>query len=228
MSNLSSKLPVVLAFCALCLIWSSTWLVIKIGLRDLPPISFVAIRFVVAIAVLLAVSIGRVKLLPARRGDYALLACTGFLMFALNYGLLFWGELHVSSGLAAVLQTTIPMFGMVFAHWMLTAEPLRWQRLLGAFVASAGIALICGRLLHSERKTAFWGGVAIVAGSAAAAFANVSLTRRALELAPSMIAAWQMIFGTLPMLAAGFLIEGNPLRFHWTATAWFCLLCCAR
>lgn len=224
MSKPSSKLPVILAYCALCLIWSSTWLAIKVGLRDLPPISFVAIRFVVAVSVLLAVSVGRVKLLPVRRGDYAILAFTGFLMFALNYGLLFWGELSVSSGLAAVLQTTIPMFGMVFAHWMIAAEPLRWQRMVGAFVASAGIALICGHLLHGEEHSAFWGGVAIVIGSAAAAFANVSLKRRSLDLAPSMIAAWQMIFGTLPMLAAGFLIEGNPFRFHWTGTAWFCLL----
>src|SRR2546426_9022437 len=90
------------AWLTLCVIWSSTWLAIKVGLRDLPPISFVAIRFVIAVAVLMAVSIGRVRLLP-QRSDYVLLAITGVLMFALNYGLLFWGELHVSSGLAAVL-----------------------------------------------------------------------------------------------------------------------------
>src|SRR6266542_5625096 len=79
------------AWLTLCAVWSSTWLVIKIGLRDLPPISFVAIRFLIAIAVLLAVSIGRARLLPLRRKDYALLAITGILMFAVNYTLLFWG-----------------------------------------------------------------------------------------------------------------------------------------
>src|SRR5215472_15032964 len=78
------------------------WLTIKIGLRDLPPVSFVAIRFLIAIIVLLAVSIGRARLLPLRRKDYAVLAITGILMFAVNYTLLFWAELHVSSGLAAV------------------------------------------------------------------------------------------------------------------------------
>jgi len=66
-------------------------LAIKVGLRDLPPISFVAIRFVIAIAVLVAVSVGRVRLLPLRRSDYVLLAFTGVLMFAVNYTLLFWG-----------------------------------------------------------------------------------------------------------------------------------------
>ncbi|PYJ58354.1 MAG: EamA family transporter, partial [Verrucomicrobia bacterium] len=94
------------AWLTLCIVWSSTWLAIKIGLRDLPPISFVAIRFLIAITALVAVSIGRTRLLPLCRGEYVVLAITGILMFAVNYTLLFWAELHVSSGLAAVLQAT--------------------------------------------------------------------------------------------------------------------------
>src|SRR3954463_14004996 len=89
------------AWLTLCVVWSSTWLVIKIGLVDLPPVSFVAIRFVIAVAVLLAVSVGRFGLLPKRTSDYAVLAFTGVLMFTFNYALLFWGEKYVSSGLAA-------------------------------------------------------------------------------------------------------------------------------
>src|SRR5262249_3945953 len=88
------------AWLTLCVVWSSTWLAIKIGLRDLPPISFVAIRFLIAIIVLVAVSIGRTHLLPRTRNDYFVLAFTGILMFAVNYTLLFWAELYVSSGLA--------------------------------------------------------------------------------------------------------------------------------
>jgi drug/metabolite transporter (DMT)-like permease len=212
------------AWLTLCVIWSSTWLAIKVGLRDLPPISFVAIRFVIAVAVLMAVSVGRVPLLPRQRSDYVLLAVTGVLMFALNYGLLFWGELHVSSGLAAVLQATIAMFGMVFAHWMLPDEPLRLQKLGGALLALGGVALICARLLNFNGPLAFWGGLGIVVGAAGAAFSNVLMKRRAIQLAPAMIAAWQMIFGTVPMLAVGFVAEGNPLRFHWNGMSIFCLL----
>ena len=217
------KLPVVAAFAALCVIWSSTWLAIKVGLRDLPPISFVAIRFVIAVVVLVAVSLGRVRLLPKRRSEWALLAFTGVLMFAMNYGLLFWGEQHVSSGLAAVLQATIPIFGMLFAHLLIPSEPLRWQRVAGALLAIGGVALICGRLLDRNGVMAFWAGLGIVIGGAGAAFSNVLLKQRALELAPAMIAAWQMIFGTIPMLALGAVVEGNPLRFHWSGMALFCL-----
>ena len=57
------KFAIIAAFVVLCLVWSSTWLAIKVGLRDLPPISFVAIRFLIAVGVLVTVSLGRVRLL---------------------------------------------------------------------------------------------------------------------------------------------------------------------
>src|SRR3954447_4048450 len=215
---------VVLAWLTLCVVWSSTWLAIKFGLRDLPPISYAAIRFVIAVLALLAISVGRVALLPLKRGDYLVLAATGVLMFSVNYGLLFWGELYVSSGLAAVLQATIPISGMLFAHWMLPEEPLQLRKLIGSLIALAGVAIICARLLDFNGLMAFWSGLGILVGAASAAFSNVYLKARAIKLTPAMLAAWQMIFGIIPMLVIGLVVEGNPFRFHWTAMSIFCLL----
>ncbi len=212
------------AWLTLCVVWSSTWLVIKIGLIDLPPLSFVAWRFVIAVLVLLVISAGRTHLLPKRRSDYFVLGLTGLLMFAVNYGLLFWAELHVSSGIAAVIQASIPIFGMVCAHWMLPDEPLRWQRLSGALVAIFGVALICARLLSFNGWLAFLGGLGITVGAASAAFSNVWLKARKMDLAPSMLAAWQMIFGIVPLVICALTIDGNPLHLHWTPRAIFCLL----
>ena len=199
-------------------------MLLKSDLRDLPPISFVAIRFLIAIIVLVAVSIGRTHLLPRVRNDYIVLAVTGVLMFAVNYTLLFWAELHVSSGLAAVLQAGIPIFGMLFAHWMLPDEPLRLPKLAGAIIALGGVTVICERLLGFNGPLAFWGGVGVVVGAASAAFANVFVKARSMQLAPAMLAAWQMIFGTAPLLLLGFAVDGDPVRFHWTASSVFCLL----
>ena len=216
------RIPV--AWLTLCVVWSSTWLVIKLGLRDLPPVSFVALRFLIAILVLFVISVGRARLLPHNRADCLVLAGTGLLMFALNYALLFWAELHVSSGLAAVIQASIPIFGMVFAHWMLPEEPLRWQRLAGALVAILGVAFICARLLSFNGWLAFLGGVGVTIGAASAAFSNVVLKAKKIQLAPSMLAAWQMIFGIVPLVLLGLALDGNPLRFHWTGSAILCLL----
>lgn len=216
------RIPI--AWLTLCVVWSSTWLAIKVGLRDLPPVSFVGIRFVIAVIVLFAVSVGHAQLLPTRRSDYLILGSTGILMFGLNYTLLFWGELHVSSGLAAVLQATIPIFGMLFAHWLLPEEPLQMSKLGGACLALGGVALICARLLSFSGIIGFWAGLGIVFGGAGAAFSNVVLKKRAIQLPPAMIAAWQMIFGVVPLLFLGAIIDGNPIRFHWTPMATFCLL----
>jgi drug/metabolite transporter (DMT)-like permease len=207
----------------LCLIWGSTWLAIKVGLRDLPPFSFCALRFVIAVAVLLAVCVGRYSF-PRRFADYGFLAFTGFLIFGVNYGLLFWGEQHVSSGLAAILQATIPTFGLTFAHFMLPAEPMRWERILGALLALAGVVLICLKLLDFHGLAAFWGGLAIVTGAVVVAYANVLIKARPSHLVPAVMAAGQMLFGLIPLLLLGLWKEGSPMRFHWTISAISCLL----
>jgi len=211
------------AWLALCLIWSSTWLAIKVGLADLPPISFCALRFVIASGVLLLICLGRFPS-PRRLADYWFLALTGFLTFGVNYGLLFWGEQHVSSGLAAILQATIPSFGLIFAHFMLPAEPMRWERITGATLALGGVVLICIKLLDFHGRMAFWGGVAIVLGAAIVAYANVLIKARDTRFVPAVMAAWQMLFALLPLLLLGFWMEGSPLYFHWTTRAVGCLL----
>jgi len=86
------------------------------------------------------------------------------------------------------------------------------------------VTLICGRLLGFNGPLAFWGGVGVVLGAASAAYANVAVKARAIQLAPAMLAAWQMIFGTAPLLVLGFAIDGSPTRFHWTAMSVFCLV----
>lgn len=220
----TARWKIAAAWITLCLVWSSTWLAIKVGLRDLPVTSFIWIRFLIAIVVLIAVSLGRTRLLPPRREDYWLLAFTGFLMFVVNYGLVFWAELYISSGLAAVLQTTIPIFGMLFAHWLLPDEPLRLPKVAGALVAVGGVVLICSRLLTFNGVRAFWAGVGISLGAAGAALSNVLLKRRPIQLAPAMLAAWQMILGCAPLVVLGLILDGNPARFHWSTMSIFCLL----
>src|SRR3712207_1281772 len=91
----------------LCAVWGSTWLFIKLGLRDLPPVSFAAVRFLLASAILFAIVFARGVAVPRTGRDLRLIMSTGVLAFAFNYGLLFWGEQHISSGLAALLQATI-------------------------------------------------------------------------------------------------------------------------
>src|SRR3954452_6057984 len=106
-----------------CLIWSSVWLFIKIGLRDLPPITFAALRLVIAVAVLLPILAWRRVRLPRDARDWYVLAVAGLLLLGVNYALLFWGAQFIPSGLSAVLQAVTPAFALVFGHLLLDDEP---------------------------------------------------------------------------------------------------------
>src|ERR1041385_9344173 len=128
-----------LVWLVLCGIWGSTWLFIKLGLADLPPFTFAGIRFVIACTILVLLIRIRGIQLPKARADWILLAITGILAFGLNYGLLFWGEQYISSGLAALLQATIPAFGLVFAHFHLPGERLSWSRIGGGLLGGCGV-----------------------------------------------------------------------------------------
>jgi drug/metabolite transporter (DMT)-like permease len=212
------SLPVIV-WLLLSLIWGSTWLFIKLGLQDLPPFTFAGIRFVIAATILLLITALRRAEWPRERRDWLLIMGTGVMAFGVNYGLLFWGEQRTSSGLAAILQTIIPVFGFVIAHHYLPAERITWRKMAGVAVGIAGVALIFSDQLSGEGVTAFRGSVAIVIGAFAVAYSNVLVKARGGQLDTAVLAAGQMIFGLIPLLLIGIAFEGNPLKFNWTPLA---------
>ena len=127
---------------ALAGIWGSTWLAIKLGLRDLPPLTFAGIRFALAAGLLGAiVAIQRIRL-PRTAADLSLLAYTGFLSITVNYALVFWGEQYISSGLAALLSATVPLFGLPLAHRYVKTEPLTRRKIVGVLLGLLGMAVV--------------------------------------------------------------------------------------
>jgi drug/metabolite transporter (DMT)-like permease len=213
-----------LVWLLLCGIWGSTWLFIKLGLEDLPPLTFAGIRFVIACAIILSIIRIRGLHLPRARADWILLAVTGILSFGLNYGLVFWGEQHISSGLAALLQATLPAFGLVFAHFHLPGERLSWARIGGVVLGVCGVAVVFSNQLAVAGRQALAGCVALILSAAFAAYSNVLVKAHGKNLNPAILAAGQMFFGLLLLLAVGIPLEGNPFRFHWTPMAVIAML----
>jgi drug/metabolite transporter (DMT)-like permease len=203
----------------LCGIWGSTWLFIKLGLADLPPLTFAGIRFLVASLILSALILARGVRWPRSRRDWSLIAIVGLLQFTLNYGLVFWGEQYIPSGLAAVLQSTFPAFGLVIAHLYLPYERLTTRKVIGVLMGVVGVAIIFSDQLTIAGHLALLGSVALVASAFFGAYSNVLVKAYAREIDPQVLAAGQMIFGFPPLLIIGIATEGNPFRFHWTMTA---------
>jgi drug/metabolite transporter (DMT)-like permease len=213
-----------LVWLLLCGIWGSTWLFIKLGLEDLPPITFAGIRFVIACAILLAWIRLRRMPVPTLRGDWILLATSGTLAFGLNYGLVFWGEQYISSGLAALLQATLPAFGIVFAHFHLPAERLSWTKIAGVVLGVFGVGVVFSNQLAIAGRQALAGSVALVLSAIFAAYSNVLVKAYGKHLDPAILAAGQMLFGLLLLLGIGIPLEGNPLNFRWTPMALIALV----
>lgn len=212
--------PPVFVWFALASIWGSTWLFIKIGLdAGLPPITFAGIRFLIASAPLALWAAARGIRLPRSGAEWRLMIVTGLLTFTVNYSLVFWGESHISSGLAAILYTTFPMFGMVMAHAMLPDEPLRATKVAGVLLAAGGVTLIFYNQIELRGTLAFLGSVAIVVASGGTAFAGVLVKRDGAHIEPATMTLVQMVAGFIPMLAIGIPLEGNPLHYAWTPRA---------
>lgn len=216
---------VFLVYLLLCGIWSSTWIFIKLGLdAGLPPVSFAALRFVVAAAVLLLILAANKISFPREKRFWILAGVTGFFQFSLNYALLFWGEQFINSGLAAVLQATIPAFGLILAQFYVPDERVTPRKIIGILLGIGGVAAIFYEQLNLSGWLSFAGCAAVILGAFFAAYASVLVKANGSKTNSTALLAAQMLFGIVPLIAVGLSWEGNLANFNWTWTAIICVL----
>jgi drug/metabolite transporter (DMT)-like permease len=199
-------------YALLVLIWSSTWVAIKIGLEDAPALLGAGIRFAAAGVLLLAFAAARRRSLKTDR----LLAVTlGLLPFAFCYGLVYWGEQYIPSGLTAVLFGVMPLYTAVLAALLLQDEPISARLLAGVGLALAGLALAFVESLElgSEERAAL-GAIAVVLSPLGAALGNVALKRRGASLDAIVLNGWGMLIGGALLLA------GSAGSEDWGDAAW--------
>lgn len=208
----------------LCIIWGSTWIFIKIGLEDLPPITFASARFLLAVAILVIVI--RVQKIPLPRSarEWKLISLTGVLQFSINYSLVFWSEQHITSGLAAVLQSMITIFGLILAWFFLPNERITKLKIFAVLLGIAGVATIFIDQLKVKNFLAFLGCLAVVVGSYAAAQASILVKAKGGAFHPAALLFCQMICGLPAIILYSLGAEGNPLTFQWTWRALVCVI----
>jgi drug/metabolite transporter (DMT)-like permease len=193
------------------LVWSSTWVVIAVGLDGVAPFLGAGIRFAVAgLGVLAAArALGR----PLKT-DWRLSGIVGVLPFATTYGLIYWAEQYVPSGLTAVLFGVLPLYVALLAALFLPAEPLRPRLLAGIGVAIAGLVLAFGQSVHLGGEHAALAATAVVLSPVASAIGNISIKRRGATVDPLAMNGWAMITGGVLLLAVSALTE------DWGAATW--------
>ena len=203
----------------LSVIWGSTWLFVKVGLEDLPPLTFAGLRLAVGLIPLVLIVIYTRTPIPRDRASWTLMAGTGFLVFTVTYGLVFWGQQYNSSGLASLLFATFPLFGMVLAHGKLPEERMTVLKIVGVLLGMTGVAIIFSDELAAHGTAGLLGSAAILIAALAAAYADVIIKARGSHISSILLTAVQMSVGMITLLAIGITLEGNPLNHHWTARA---------
>jgi drug/metabolite transporter (DMT)-like permease len=199
-----SRAAVLTLYAVLVLIWSSTWVGIKIGLEDCPPLLGAGLRFALAGLVLLVLA--AIQRRPLHT-DWVLAVVLALAPFAFAYGLVYWGEQYVPSGLAAVLFGVMPLYTALLAGVLLPEEPLRAPLVLGVLIGIGGLALAFLESVELGSDKAAIGAAALALAPLGAAVGSVSQKRRGAELDAVVLNGWAMLAGGLLLLLVSALGE---------------------
>lgn len=202
----------------LCFIWGSTWLAIKIGLEDLPPFLAAGLRFAAAAAILVVLARLRRVAFPRTRRAHLVLLGVGLSAFWASYGIVYWAEQYISSGLTAVLFATLPFFTLLLAHAAIEAERITARRVIGVLVGFIGVVLVFRDDLAITHPRGTMAAAILLLGPLLSASANVAVKRWASEIHPYQLSILPMLYGAIGLLATSLLVE-DPGGAEWSAVA---------
>ena len=199
-----------LMFWGLGLIWGSSFLLIKIAVDELGPLPLVSVRIGLA-AVLMGLFLWLThRRWPQTRRERIALLYVGVMNTAVPFTLITWGEQDIDSGLATVLNATVPLFTLVFAHIGLADERITPQKVLGLLTGFAGVAILASRDADSTSPNALPGQVAVLVASASYATSSVVIRRYLRGVDPFVIAGGSLMIGAAVVVVTT-LVTVHPL-----------------
>ena len=184
-----------LAFATIYLVWGSTFLAIRIGVHEVPPLLLAALRFVLAGSVLVGWNLARGVSVPTLR-EWRSAALVAVPIFLVNYGLLFWAETRIASGVTAVMQATIPAFTALAEIVVLGTQRVSWRLVAGLTIGLAGVAVLASNAfgLGSAAVDLASAG-ALLAASCSWSVGSVCTRKLPLPASKAMSSGAQMLAG---------------------------------
>jgi drug/metabolite transporter (DMT)-like permease len=212
----------VLLYALLCIIWGSTWLVIKVGYGGLGPFTVAAVRFFVAGAVLAVMVPMLGQRWPRGRTEWGLILLLGIVLFAGDYGLIYWAEQYIDSGLTAILFATLPLMTIACAHLYVPGDRITPRKLAGTVLAFLGVAALFGDHVRIDASK-MWPMLAVVGAAMCAAVTAVASKRHGGALHPAAINAPAMLIGALALTIVS-LAAGERFALPRDAATWGAVL----
>jgi drug/metabolite transporter (DMT)-like permease len=214
-----------LAFAIIYFVWGSTFLAIRIGVREVPPLLLAGVRFFAAGIVLYAWVRATGIASPSRR-EWLSVTVLAALIFLLDYGLVFWAEQRVPSGITAVMLATIPALTALAEILILRTQRPTFRLGCALLVGLAGVAVLVSRSVSlGDAPIERSGAIALVVGALSWSLASVLNRKLVLPQSKIMNSGAQMLVGGILLLLAA-AIFGEFNGFHWQAVssrAWLAL-----
>ena len=197
---------VLLAFAIIYFVWGSTFLAIRVGVREVPPLLLAGMRFLTAGLALYGWMRMRGTPSPTAR-EWGAASILALLIFVLDYGLLFWAETRVPSGIAAVMLATIPVFMAIAEIIFLRTQRLTLRLGLALLVGMGGVGVLVGRGMNLGQSPVDSAGACALLVAAISWSVAASLSRRLPSpAAKAMSSGAQMLAGGVFLLLAAALL----------------------
>lgn len=193
---------------ALSLLWGGSFFFIGIAVKELPPVTIVTLRVSLAATALLIVCRIMGLHLPRQWAVWRAFFGMGLLNNIIPFCLIVWGQTHIASGLASILNATTPLFTVIVAHFLTADEKMTGNKLAGVLIGFAGVATMIGPAAFSGAISGLWGQIAILGAAISYSFAGIFGRRfKAMGVPPLMTATGQISSSTLMLIPAAFLID---------------------
>jgi len=192
----------------LSIVWGGSFLFVGVAVRELPPLTIVALRVVTAAsALLLTVRLMGVDLPRTRQVWFAFLGMS-ILNNVIPFTLIVWGQSHIASGLASILNATTPLFTVIVAHYLTEDERLTGQRFAGVIVGFAGVAVMIGAAAFASLDASILAQLAVLGAALSYGFSGVFGRRfKTMGIPPLATAAGQVTVSSAILLPAALIVD---------------------
>lgn len=206
-----------LGYVALCLIWGTTWLAISYVVEDVPPLLAAAIRFLIAGVLLLAAAGVQKRRWPRGERQWQAIGVLSVTIMAVPYGLVFWAEQYVTSSMAAILYSAIPLVVALLTPVMMGRTVPR-SAVFALVIAFGGFLFLFWGAGLSASRSALWGSAGLIAAMMLSAWSIVYAKTRLQEIDSVVATGLQLLFGSVVLFWGTWAFEAHR-RAHWTRTS---------
>lgn len=197
-----------LTLIALALIWGAAFLFISVAVREVEPMTYVWLRLTLAAAAMWLFLWWRGEKAGLPREIWGSIAVLALFNNAIPFVLFGWGQTHIASGLAAILNSTTPIWGVVVAHLYTDDEKLSGRKLIGVLLGFGGVTVMIGPALLGSLGNNVLAQLACVTAALCYAFAGVWARRyRGMGVSPISVTTGQLTAGALMMLPLALLVD---------------------